>query len=299
MASRRLHPEWPGRCAPPRNLDDGLPGTRVWDGCRSPCRVGDPDRRPARVQGKRPPRWGGGHRGGVVTDGPPDRRPGKHRVTGPVKPAELVVIRNEVAVAIQRVEVPASSPARDAGRVLTVVEGLAIGGGDLTGGRPLGLGEDLLLDLEIGLGVVVVELGERVGTVRRGRRALPSRRPCSRPSAAMQGQTWVRSCSSSRAVPGAPRRPSPGIVAPGEGVRLPRRSGRRSPPVGEDRHGGRKREGPLPARQSAAERADPGEAPRPRPARRCRAEANSARVAGTPGAPPRLRGKGGALSGSD
>jgi hypothetical protein len=63
--------------------------------------------------------------------------------------------------------------------VLTVVEGLAIGGGDLAGARPLGLGEDLLLDLEVGLRVVVVELGERVGTVRRGWRALsPPRRPC-------------------------------------------------------------------------------------------------------------------------
>src|SRR6516164_5010214 len=57
------------------------------------------------------------------------------------------------------------------GRVLLIVERLSKGGGDLPRPGPLGLGEHLLLDLEVGPGVVVVELGEGIRSVRLGRRA--------------------------------------------------------------------------------------------------------------------------------
>ena len=53
---------------------------------------------------------------------------------------------------------------RETGRVLPVVERLTVRGGDFLGARPLLLGQHPFLHLQIRAGVVVVELGEEVGT---------------------------------------------------------------------------------------------------------------------------------------
>src|SRR5690242_13461527 len=59
----------------------------------------------------------------------------------------------------------------DGGRVLLVVERLSIRRGDLPGPGPLSIGEHLLLHLEVGPGVVVVQLGEGIRGMRLERRA--------------------------------------------------------------------------------------------------------------------------------
>lgn len=101
-----------------------------------------------------------------------DRRREGHRVLGPVN-AQRAFLTGAMTW-------PLSSPREAArvlcapagGRMLPIVQGLAKGRGDLPCARTLRLGEDLLLDLEVGPGVVVVDLGQRIGSVRGGLCAL-------------------------------------------------------------------------------------------------------------------------------
>src|SRR6516162_5729594 len=82
-----------------------------------------------------------------------------------------------------------SAPA--GGRMLPVVQRLAVGRGDLPCPRTLGLGEDLLLDLEIGPGVVVVELARASGPCAAGCGRCPPRRPCRPPIPDGDGEELV------------------------------------------------------------------------------------------------------------
>jgi hypothetical protein len=114
------------------------------------------------------------------------------------------------------------------GRVLLVVERPSIRGGNLPRPGPLGFGEHLLLDLEVGPGVVIVELGEGIRSVRLGWRA-PGSMATSAPS--RRGGRGLRR----RGRPSGARRGKPGperlvlarerIVAPDECLHLRGRQG--------------------------------------------------------------------------
>ncbi len=124
--------------------------------------------------------------------------------------------------------------------MLAVVEGLAVRGRDLPGGRALCLAEHLLLDLEVGPRVVVVELGERVGSMAGGRRALlpsspatPATRPRRRKLRRGAARALRRELGPERLVLLRER-----IVPPGERFHLRRRQGELLP-VGENGCDGR------------------------------------------------------------